>query len=188
MILDGDFTYTGVNSHAVVTLAPYKRITIRKVSILWYVCISIDGDVYRLTHPKHDHVVFDYIKSVGVDIDSLSWTQEPDAKQNVAPWKKNISRESEGVYFVLAIGSGRVKIGYAKDLVNRMWSLGTVSPFPLELLLNIPTKCGVSEIEMHAKFKEYRVHHEWFLYEGELKKFVECTIAQQNEITSFENS
>jgi hypothetical protein len=79
---------------------------------------------------------------------------------------------SNCVYFIEAVGCGRVKIGKADSLKRRQMGLGCSSPFPLNVLLTIP---GAEEVEaeLHKRFAHLRVHREWFLLQGELLDYIE---------------
>lgn len=68
---------------------------------------------------------------------------------------------SSGVYFVLAIGTNRVKIGYTRDCDRRLNELKTSCPFGIVVL---GWKSGGPEIErvLHKRFKKYRRYREWF--------------------------
>jgi len=65
------------------------------------------------------------------------------------------------VYFVEAVGAKRIKIGWTTDPRNRLDTLATASPFPLE---QIKVTYGDRDTERwwHQKFEDLRVHREWF--------------------------
>lgn len=69
------------------------------------------------------------------------------------------------VYFVEALGAGRVKIGWtaAGTARERVKSLQTASPFELGILLEIPGTLA-DEQSLHARFERLRVAPttEWF--------------------------
>lgn len=68
------------------------------------------------------------------------------------------------VYFIHAIGTGRVKIGITrKDPAKRLESMQTGSPYPLEVYGYIETtKPLLLEKKLHKRFKPQRKHGEWF--------------------------
>lgn len=72
----------------------------------------------------------------------------------------------EIVYFIHAVGTDRVKIGYTTDFASRFARLSTSSPYPLKLMAVFPGTRW-HESEMHRQFSESRVHGEWFLFEQE---------------------
>lgn len=66
------------------------------------------------------------------------------------------------VYFIEAVGSERIKIGWSvKHPEDRARDMRTGSPFPLRALLGIR---GTMKVErwLHRYWKEYRLHGEWF--------------------------
>ena len=102
---------------------------------------------------------FSSIKWAHVDIASMHSLEEGDT--------------SDCVYFIEAVGSGRVKIGIAStSLKGRMSGIACHSPFPLNVLLTIPGG-GKEERELHKRFAHLRVHREWFLLQGELLDYIE---------------
>lgn len=65
------------------------------------------------------------------------------------------------VYFIEALGTKRIKIGWSLNPLSRVEELATASPFPLELIRVI---YGDRRTEQwwHQKFENSRVHREWF--------------------------
>ncbi len=65
------------------------------------------------------------------------------------------------VYFIEAVGTGLVKIGYAGNVDSRLTALLTASAHPLKLLGTM--KGGpILEGELHLQLAEHRSHGEWF--------------------------
>lgn len=77
--------------------------------------------------------------------------------------------EGEKVYFIRC--GNRIKIGRSLNVAARFATLQATSPLKLKLLWAQP---GGSETEMayHRRFKDCRVHGEWFEIRGELKEFL----------------
>jgi hypothetical protein len=76
------------------------------------------------------------------------------------------------VYFLRAIGTdGPVKIGCSDDPVERLKVFGSLSPYPLEILVMID---GSRELEwnIHDCFYDQHSHHEWFLPSPRLSWFI----------------
>lgn len=65
------------------------------------------------------------------------------------------------VYFVLAPRCGRVKIGYSKSVMNRLFILRQGAPEKLVPLGWIPGGAAV-EKELHKRLAPHRAHGEWF--------------------------
>ena len=77
------------------------------------------------------------------------------------------------VYFIEAIGLGKIKIGRTKgDPMERMRSLSTGSPCELRLLGHIDGHDG-TEKELHRRFSHIRMSREWFHGTQELREFIE---------------
>lgn len=65
------------------------------------------------------------------------------------------------IYFIRAVYSGAIKIGLSNDPRRRLEAMQTGSPEPLELLGMLPGDAA-EERWLHDRFKEYRIHGEWF--------------------------
>lgn len=72
-------------------------------------------------------------------------------------------------YFAYAPILGRVKIGKSKQARARFADLNCASP---ESLILLGVLAGDRESELHARFRKYRVKHEWFRLVGDLQWFV----------------
>lgn len=75
--------------------------------------------------------------------------------------KRNAQFGNCGIYIASAVGSGRYKIGWSKDVKARMAELYTGCPFELEVL-NVIEAEREAEGWLHARFKQHRVTGEWF--------------------------
>ena len=75
------------------------------------------------------------------------------------------------VYFIEAVGAGRVKIGVSSDVDGRLRSLCKQSPFPLRLLFAIDGD-RKQERALHRRFDAFRVCGEWFRVAGELAEYL----------------
>lgn len=65
------------------------------------------------------------------------------------------------VYFIRAVGTNKVKIGYSVSPEWRLATLQTGSPLPLELF-GICVGSPATEARFHAAYTEYHCHGEWF--------------------------
>lgn len=94
------------------------------------------------------------------------------------------------VYFVRAVGTAYVKIGYTSDLSRRMNGLLSGCPFDLEVELELE---GGYELEgaLHEWFKDYRLRREWFEMESyELPsedELVRCMMEREGRLSSVRN-
>ena len=79
-----------------------------------------------------------------------------------------------GVYFVLATGTDRVKIGCTSHFPSRIGDLESGSPLPLELLsfFNCLDDPAPLELAMHERFAASRLHGEWFRVTPEMLEFL----------------
>ena len=64
------------------------------------------------------------------------------------------------IYFVIAEGTDRVKIGFAVNVKNRL-ICATFCPFPLRILCEFSSSL-MCEDDVHLSLREFRVHREWF--------------------------
>ena len=68
------------------------------------------------------------------------------------------------VYFILAQGIERIKIGKTQYPEKRLSALMTDCPVPvLRVAIMACSKMSEMERTLHAELKDYRVHGEWFL-------------------------
>ena len=90
-------------------------------------------------------------------------------------------RETMGtVYFIEAVGSQRVKIGWtSRHIVLRLDDLQTGSPFPLRFLAGIQRVEMRLEAEIHAQVPHLRVDgkREWFHLRDEVADMVSAAKA-----------
>lgn len=70
--------------------------------------------------------------------------------------------EESDVYFIQSVDSLRIKIGVAKDPVDRLRSLQTGCPERLELIATIPCAGVEQERKLHRQFRRDKIHGEWF--------------------------
>lgn len=78
------------------------------------------------------------------------------------------------IYFIEAVGSERVKIGFTtKDPTVRLHDLQTASPYPLSLLVHLGGNLKV-EHELHRVFRRDRImpKAEWFHATPALRGFI----------------
>jgi hypothetical protein len=81
------------------------------------------------------------------------------------------SEKTDGwIYFIRA--GDFVKIGFAREVTNRLPRLQTGSPVKLELLMAIQGKASL-EKDFHRKFAKLRAHGEWFKLEGALSAYLD---------------
>lgn len=76
----------------------------------------------------------------------------------------------EGFVYLVRCGVF-VKIGFTGDVLTRLLTMQTGTPFHLELLASFP---GTErhEAELHAQFASLRERGEWFRYEGDLLGYI----------------
>jgi hypothetical protein len=72
---------------------------------------------------------------------------------------------SHNVYFIEAISTGLVKIGWTSDLEQRLYALRKGSPVELRLVKCIPGDRSL-ESALHRRFRAHRVRGEWFLLDA----------------------
>ena len=84
---------------------------------------------------------------------------------------KKRNGDGQKVYFIEAVGLDLVKIGFARDVAQRLTDLQCGSPVALRLLGTIPGGLGM-ELFFHKDLAEYRVRGEWFALSDRLKKYI----------------
>jgi hypothetical protein len=81
------------------------------------------------------------------------------------------------IYFMKPVGlDGPIKIGCSIAPATRLQSLGTWSPFPLEVIGSVP---GTIKDEgfLHRCFADSHSHHEWFRSSPELRAAIAIMLA-----------
>lgn len=76
------------------------------------------------------------------------------------------------VYFVRC--EAYVKIGYAKNIINRLGGIAVNCPFPLTLVGYLKGSVE-TERELHNVFAEFRHQFEWFRYETEVAEAIKLS-------------
>lgn len=84
-----------------------------------------------------------------------------------------MSEENGWVYFIVAVTTGLVKIGYSKNPDTRLKALSQQAPVQYDLVATIPGTMK-DEKEFHRKFSAKREHGEWFNYDEEMYQFVKA--------------
>lgn len=82
-------------------------------------------------------------------------------------------RRDEGDGFVYFIRGGEfIKIGYAKNVQNRIAGLQTNCPYELKLVYSMPGTFQ-TEVGLHRRFKAHATSGEWFRWCDEIAEFIE---------------
>lgn len=98
-----------------------------------------------------------------------SWIDAADERLDINP------DEFECVYFLHAIGTDLVKIGWTRCLPDRMRQLATACPFPLRLIA-VATGGKDEERRFHKGFGPYRHNGEWFHVPHMMREFICFTL------------
>ena len=136
----------------------------------WYMEHCHDGQHVREQHRYSVLGISRVISGLGFSVDSILWQSSESEFFFKSPW---VDRSvTDCIYFIHAIGTDRIKIGWAATLGIRFEVLSCSSPYPLEVLATIPGS-REDEVELHRKFANLRVHNEWFLFSDDIKEFIE---------------
>ncbi|PQV64447.1 hypothetical protein B1R32_105129 [Abditibacterium utsteinense] len=81
------------------------------------------------------------------------------------------------VYFIEAVGLGKIKIGTSDAPKKRLQQLATGSAVTLDLIAMIPGDAQI-EKELHKKFDHLRVDREWFFAAKELREYIKIATEQ----------
>ena len=97
------------------------------------------------------------------------------------------------IYFILDIGTNKVKIGFAKDLEERLISLRTGASSELIVIATIPCleqQKNNEEKKAHSYFKKYKSknkhNREWF--ESQILPFIPAYVEERKGILIKENN
>ena len=90
---------------------------------------------------------------------------------------RNVKQRTNYVYFIRAMESGNIKIGYTYDPADRLKDLQVGSSEELKYMFVVPVSCEEVakslEYEFHTKFAHLNIRGEWFEPDKELIEFVE---------------
>jgi hypothetical protein len=75
------------------------------------------------------------------------------------------------IYFIGNKEKGFVKIGVAKSVKNRFYSIQADNPYDLEILLELHGNYKVEKY-LHNKFKENRIRGEWYKLSKSILDFI----------------
>ena len=89
--------------------------------------------------------------------------------QRLDPPKPRFPSDKQNTYFIRCTGTGRIKIGRAQRVEYRLAAIKHMCPYPLECLGILR---GDHEAKLHQRFKENRLHGEWFEPSPELLAFI----------------
>lgn len=78
------------------------------------------------------------------------------------------------VYFVQRGLDSAVKIGFTRDLRQRMHSLRATQPAPVVLLGTVPGGEALEQ-SFHSEFSQARIEGEWFAWHPRLARFIAIT-------------
>lgn len=88
------------------------------------------------------------------------------------------------IYFIRPIGMrGPIKIGCSYSPDRRRSTLETWSPFPLEIVAEMPG-CMDDERRLHSLFRAQHKSREWFDWTPELQRVVDAVAAGRFDLTS----
>jgi hypothetical protein len=93
-----------------------------------------------------------------------------DRRTETGYWVDEHTRPS--VYFIEALTSGFVKIGYSQNPQERLKSLQNGVPFELVIIKTIKGTAE-DEREIHRRFYKHRVRGEWYKFNQEIKDFID---------------
>lgn len=94
------------------------------------------------------------------------------------------------IYFMWAIGSGKIKIGRSVNPLARISEISTGCPFEVEMLAIMPETWKTPEIRLHKAFSHLKIEKkktEWFYAEDDLLEFIAHIRAGQPPVGYLEN-
>jgi hypothetical protein len=101
-----------------------------------------------------------------------SLAREKDARMLVEKEIVRIEESATWVYFIQDVQADAIKIGFSKNVSNRVAALQTSTTSPLKLLVCVPGG-RKTEKELHEKFVQFHIRGEWFRSAPELLQYVE---------------
>ena len=93
---------------------------------------------------------------------------------------ENIGTDKEGEIYFIQLGSiGPIKIGFSKNVENRLPNLQSASPWELELLYR-SRGTEKNEKYLHQRFLKWNIRGEWFHPDKEILKYIYSCIWHDN--------
>lgn len=162
------------NSKAIAMMAKLEKDGHTEKSI----CYAVWREEEKLYRYRHDDrfwgVFINSVKKWSWPKDDPRWIEHNKRKQEQEKAKQEQERlQKEAlkmqnkkqfpgfIYFIQGECGGPIKIGYAKDVQNRIRTLQTGYPDTLKLLLAIPGNIHNEQV-LHGHLDAYRLHGEWF--------------------------
>jgi hypothetical protein len=102
------------------------------------------------------------------------YTYDPVALKKFARRREKTTVNGSVVY-VIQCGD-MIKIGYSRNVGQRLSQIQTSNPNPVRLVATLPGGLA-EETALHSRFAEFRANGEWFYRRGALRNWVlkECT-------------
>lgn len=181
--LQEGYEYTGTGAGYTVDLFPSKRYAggRRSEYPVWHCNIKWDAGAYCSKIALSEAGILNAIKRSNLLPTPIAWEQGEKFSDlpfaSVRGAKDEIRdgswhpAESDLIYFIESTGSGRIKVGWAGNIISRLETLYAVSPFPLRILALTPGT-RKDEAALHRRFAHLRVHREWFQDCDELREYI----------------
>lgn len=87
----------------------------------------------------------------------------------------NRFQRQRGVYIVRGCLAGLIKVGYSRNLKQRIQCLRSQIPEQIEVLGFVLGVSEDAEKELHARFKFWHVRHEWFRSDTPIIEYIKTT-------------
>jgi hypothetical protein len=102
-------------------------------------------------------------------------------QQQLVKRREALDAQPKYVYLIRAESTNRYKVGFTTNVQSRLLGLGTLSPFPLQL---IAYRSGTQAVErrLHKALVKYHCHGEWFECHDESHILEVFLAGQKNEV------
>lgn len=171
-MFEANHKYTGVGAGLTVEVYPTsKGRGGRRIRDAWYMIVRDGADATYYGRRLSTDGVIRAAQEYGIALDLLAWDAVPHAEMQIPPWHKPIGETLDTIYFISAIGSGRIKIGWTNHLYRRVEELITDCPYPVELIHHMSGTCK-DERSIHRHLAHLRLHNEWFQDCPELREYI----------------
>lgn len=179
MDFEPNYRHVGTKDGFAIEIFPTIVVKRGREYVYWYVHTWCKGVYKRQHHSMRTLGISLLIADSGCAMDDLAWEREPSKMYYRMPWHE-FDEPVNAIYFIHALGTNRIKIGWAASLHARFNVLSCASPYPLSVI-HAMSGDRKDEAELHRKFLDFHVHNEWHIYSDEIKIFIQQLKEQVTE-------
>ena len=130
----------------------------------FYISLIEEGcttELYSRNDVEWDSVIY-FMEENGIDRRHLTPTYMVPVSDCCEVRRRRKAIAKTNLYVIQAVNGGPIKIGIADSINERVKQLQTGNPYELNVVDFIDNVSPSLEARLHKKYKDYRLHGEWF--------------------------